>query len=258
MGFHYSDKLREEYHSEGLIILRDIIPPTLLSDLRQEADIARTIAREQHGAQAQRLQPVYKYEELNPQPFRDFLQLPDMQTVVQNILGKLHQPSEIMGILLEPKEHAWCTNWHRDWGHHLPNIPPERWEWALQQEYMFNQLNAALYDDGSLWAVPGSHHRTDTKEETTHFSSNPPEPPRLTPNMTETERERECLRYARSMPNATHIVLHAGDVAFYRAVGWHIGNYVPYLRRATLHDGYYCAEDLAWQKEMQALQQTKS
>jgi hypothetical protein len=57
------------------------------------------------------------------------------------------------------------------------------------------------------------------------------------------------------MPNAVHIVLQAGDVAFYRAVGWHIGNYVPYTRRATLHDGFYSADDLAWQAEMRLLQQ---
>lgn len=256
MAFQYSDRLREEYFSQGFTLLRDIIPPTLLSDLRKEAETARPLARERQGGQTQRLQPVYRYEELNHQPFRDFLNLPDMQKVVQNILGERHQPSEIMGILLEPKDHAWCTNWHRDWGHHIPQIPPERWEWALQQSFMFNQLNAALYDDGSLWAVPGSHQRGDTEEEIRCFPSNPPEPPRFTPDITEAERERVCLRYARSMPNATHIVLNAGDVAFYRAVGWHIGNYLPYHRRATLHDGYYCAEDVAWQKEMRALQQS--
>ena len=49
------------------------------------------------------------------------------------------------------------------------------------------------------------------------------------------------------MPGAVPVPLFAGDVAFYRACGWHIGNYVPYTRRATLHDGYYGPDDLAWQ-----------
>jgi hypothetical protein len=57
-----------------------------------------------------------------------------------------------------------------------------------------------------------------------------------------------CLEYARRMPGATQVVLCAGDVAFYRACGWHIGNYVPYVRRATLHDGYYGPEDWAWRE----------
>ena len=255
MAFHYSGSLREEYFQEGLTILRDIIPPALLHDLRLEAEKARTLARELHGSQAQRLQPIYHYPELNQKPFHDFLHLPDLQEVVQNILGKTHQPSKIMGILLEPQTQAWCTPWHRDWGHHIPNIPPERWQWALEQQQMFNQLNGALYDDASLWVVPKSHNRADIEEELAAFSANPPKPPELTPDMTEAERERICLRYVRSMPNAVHIVLQAGDVAFYRAVGWHIGNYVPYTHRATLHDGFYCADDLEWQEEMRLLQQ---
>jgi hypothetical protein len=55
--------------------------------------------------------------------------------------------------------------------------------------------------------------------------------------MTPEERELACREYARSMPGAVEVVLGAGDVAFYRAGGWHLGNYVPYARRATLHDG---------------------
>ena len=35
--------------------------------------------------------------------------------------------------------------------------------------------------------------------------------------------ERACQDYCRRMPGAAEIVLHAGDVAFYRASGWHLG-----------------------------------
>ena len=52
-----------------------------------------------------------------------------------------------------------------------------------------------------------------------------------------------CLSYTRQMPNAVQIVLCAGDIAFYRNSSWHIGNYVPYVKRATLHDGFYGEED---------------
>ena len=55
-----------------------------------------------------------------------------------------------------------------------------------------------------------------------------------------------CLAYTRAVPGAVNVVLAAGDVAFYRAVGWHTGNYVPYARRATLHDGFYGPDDHAW------------
>jgi hypothetical protein len=38
------------------------------------------------------------------------------------------------------------------------------------------------------------------------------------------------------MPGATQVHLRAGDFAMYRNSLWHIGSYVPYVKRATLHD----------------------
>ena len=111
---------------------------------------------------------------------------------------------------------------------------------------MHNQLNGALYDDHSLWVVPGSHNREDTAEERAAFPIVPPPGPALTDAMTPTERERACLEYSRKMPGAIPVVLFAGDVAFYRACQWHIGNYVPYTKRATLHDGFYGPADQEW------------
>ena len=255
MSFRYHDGLREEYQTTGLIVLRDLIPATLLTDLRGETDKARAIARREHGIQAQRLQPVYRYPEIDPRPFRDFLNLSELQKVVENVLSKEHRQSNIMGVLLEPTEEAWATNWHRDWAHHIRNLSVERFETVKQNLRMFNQLNGALYEDGSLWAVPYSHNRPDTSEELSVFPQNPPTNPPLTPELSPEERELVCLQYARSMPGAVQVPLGAGDVAFYRACMWHIGNYVPYRKRATLHDGFYCAEDLEWQKEMQMFQE---
>jgi hypothetical protein len=69
----------------------------------------------------------------------------------------------------------------------------------------------------------------------------------VSPKMSPEQRELACLHYTRQMPGAVPVTLGAGDVAFYRAVGWHIGNYVPYTKRATLHDGFYGLDDRAWQ-----------
>ena len=38
------------------------------------------------------------------------------------------------------------------------------------------------------------------------------------------------------MPGAVQLRLNAGDFALYRSSAWHLGNYVPYRKRATLHD----------------------
>jgi hypothetical protein len=247
MSFVYSEQHYDEYYGAGLTVLRGVIPHTLLTDLRREAEKARALAYKLHGPQAQRLQPVYKYEELSRQPFDDFHALEGMRMVVEKILGPEHAPSQIMGILFEPQQEPWCTHWHRDWGYNVPEMDMPAFFEAIQNPKLFNQFNGALYDDHCLWIVPHSHDREDLPAEQAAFSHIPPPPVDLTNCATVEERESRCLAYTRSIPGAVPVPLFSGDVAFYRACGWHIGNYVPYTRRATLHDGYYGPDDLAWQ-----------
>ena len=54
--------------------------------------------------------------------------------------------------------------------------------------------------------------------------------------LTPEKRERACRDYAESMPGSVQLHLAAGDFAVYRNSLWHLGNYVPYAKRATLHD----------------------
>ena len=86
------------------------------------------------------------------------------------------------------------------------------------------------------------------------FGGVPPASVDLSTATTGEEREVACQAYVRAMPGAVNVPLMAGDVAFYRACGWHIGNYVPYVRRATLHDGYYGPDDKAWREAVPAMQ----
>ena len=58
------------------------------------------------------------------------------------------------------------------------------------------------------------------------------------------------LEYCRSMPGAERLYLEAGDLALYRSTLWHIGNYVPYKKRATLHDNAMTPAFRAWIDEM--------
>jgi hypothetical protein len=192
---------------------------------------------------------VYRYPDPDPRPFRDFLALPELRRTVEAVLGPGHAESDIMGILFEPGEAAWATPWHREWGYNVPGIDLDAFFHAvLHEPGMFNQLNAALYEDHSLWVVPGSHDRPDTEAERGAFGGSVPPPgAALSAGMSPVERELACLAYTRRMPGAVQVALGAGDVAFYRAVGWHTGNYVPYTRRATLHDGFYGPGDRAWQ-----------
>jgi hypothetical protein len=255
MAFRYTPGHRDEYFESGLTVLKGLIPASLLGDLRHETDTAREIARQKQGGQAQRLQPVYAYDTIDPRPFRDFLTLQALRETVDKILGPDHAMTANMGVLLEPAEQAWCTNWHRDLGHHIANMDMALFHIWARNPRLFNQLNGALYDDHSLWIVPGSHDREDTPEERAAVGRIPAPGPLLTEAMSSAERELACTQYARLMPGAVQVVLQAGDVAFYRACGWHLGSYIPYTRRATLHDGFYGAEDVAVRdavREMQA------
>lgn len=253
--YRYTDASREEYLADGCTVLRGLIPSSLLADLRRETDIARDIARRQGGPQCQRLQPVYRYEELDQRPFRDFLALPELRRAVAGILGPEHRESDIMGVLLEPAERPWCTSWHRDWRDHGP-LPPGAWDRAARDYGMFNQLNGALYPDSSLWFVPGSHGRDDTDAERAAFGGVPAPGPALTDAMSNGEREAACLAYARRMPGAVQLHLEPGDVAFYRACAWHLGSYTPHAKRATLHDGFYGPADRQWQADVPAYRES--
>ena len=49
MAFHFQDSMVNEYLSEGYLIFRGIVPPSLLTDLRQEAEKARDLAHKLNG-----------------------------------------------------------------------------------------------------------------------------------------------------------------------------------------------------------------
>ena len=223
-----------------MIFLRGVIPPALLHDLRRETDKAREIARRLHGPQAQRLQPLAAYDELDQRAFRDFADLPALRTAVERLLGANHRATGHMGVLFEPAEHPWTTGWHRD-GYTLQHVVDD-----LDAYYhavtgslgMFNQLNAALYDDHSFWVVPGSHNRRDNEAEAVFAETLPIRFAQLPEEWPDERRELAINAYCRSLEGAQQIVLKAGDVAFYRNPAWHLGAYVPYVKRATLHEGY--------------------
>src|SRR5262249_6738114 len=107
----------------------------------------------------------------------------------------------------------------------------------------------ALYEDSSTWVVPGSHLRRDLPGEAQRFPDRPIREPVLDGKSSE-ERERVCLAYCQSMPSAVQLHLNAGDLALYRHTLWHIGNYVPYRKRATLHDIVDTAQYAAWRERV--------
>jgi hypothetical protein len=249
MAFIFSDRHLQEHQIHGYTVFRGIVPGSLVADLRRATDRARELARQAHGPQTQRLQPVGRYD-LDLKPFRDYLELPELCDAVARLLSPRHTTGSVdtMGVLVEPAELAWCTKWHRDNRDNAPYMDVAAWEAAFHDRDLFNQSNCALYQDDSLWVVPGSHLRKDTARERELFPDRPIPGPDLEGKCAE-EREAMGMAYARMLPGGAQVRLEAGDFCLYRNTLWHLGNYIPYCRRATLHDFVDTPEFVDWRRQ---------
>ncbi len=233
----------DRYLTQGYRIFRGIIPPTLLRDLRRQADLARALAHELNGPQTQRIQPLEQYEDrIDLQPFRDYVNLPALHDAIEELLGPgyTHAHLHIMGLLVEPAEHPWHCGWHRDG---VVEVPPEARTPELAAEMnefwhdlrVFNQVNCALYADACTWFVPGSHLRSfDVSGEVQSAGMEAMQTPPA--GLSDVEAERFYLQHCLDMPGAIQIHLNAGDFLLYRNLAWHTGLYLSYQPRATIHD----------------------
>lgn len=258
MSFHFCDQHIDDYYRLGYTIFRGIVPASLVEDLRRTVGEGVAIIRSRHGGQAQRFQPVGAFE-IDQKPFQDYAELPEIRNALERIVGQkefFYGHRDLMGVLIEPVDLPWCTNWHRDWRDHSLKFPIEEWNDMFQDIEFMNQVNCALYKDHCTWVVPGSHLRQNLQRELDLFPDRPVPGPELD-GKSYAEREylgaeREYLGrdYCRAMPGAQQLFLEAGDFALYRANMWHLGNYVPYSRRATLHDALLTPRSGAWRSRV--------
>ena len=233
----------DEYLANGYQIFRNIIPPSLLADLRCQADIARDLAHQLNGRQTQRIQPLDQYgDRIDLQPFRDYVELPALKDAVEALLGPgyTHGHLHVMGLLVEPLDHPWHCGWHRDGVVEVPIAGRDQEVRDAVDEVwhdlrIFNQVNCALYADSCTWFVAGSHLRSfdlPGEQQTTDDATlrNLPE------EYSTVDAERFYLEHCQQMPGAQPMHLNAGDFMIYRSHGWHTGLYLPYQPRATIHD----------------------
>jgi ectoine hydroxylase-related dioxygenase (phytanoyl-CoA dioxygenase family) len=244
--FQFSEQHIEEFQTHGFTVFRGIVPAKLIDELRAECDCAAELVRQQKGPNTQRFQPIDAFE-INQKPFEEFQSLEEVHDAVSRVLPMPWESSglHVMGVLLEPAQDAWCTSWHRDWRDNIKGLDLAAWEAQYQNLELFNQVNCALYEDSCTWVVPGSHLRRDTEAEFARFPTRPIAGPQLD-GLSAAEREVACLEYCQSMPGATRLFLDAGDYCLYRNSLWHLGNYIPYRKRATLHDGIMTKSFREW------------
>jgi len=246
MKFQVKENDILKYREDGYHIFPQVIPPLLLKDLRREAAKAQEIAWRVNGSQAQRLQPIDEYvDELDITPFKLFTEIDGLNEAIQKLTSTKHslKPTEGACLLFQPKDRPWSTEWHRDWRDHITDedfnahVGDERWEEILRDPDFFNQVNCPLFEDTSTWFVPGSHLRVENSEDEMRVYRSTTQEKLRDEESERTDEELElfCLNYCQAMPGAVQLVLNPGDFCLYRNTAWHIGNYVPYRRRMTLH-----------------------
>ena len=158
MGFRFHESMIRDYRTRGCVIFRQILPPSLIRDLRRAAAKAHVYAREKRGPQAQRLQPIANYG-IDMRPFHDYAEFPPLVDAVSRVLTPEHRiaNSELkrMGLLLEPEDQPWCTRWHRDL-RETSNVPDvEEFRRVNHDPLWFNQINCPLYEDNCTWVRAG-------------------------------------------------------------------------------------------------------
>jgi len=246
MGFRITEEDVRNYRELGYHVIRGVIPASLLHDLRREARKARDVAYRLSGPQAQRLQPLKDHAgEFDLRVFQRFNAIEGLAEAVQALTSPRHQlrPMEDSCLLLQPRDRPWSTEWHHDWRDHVLDadfhalVGEARWQEIGNNPDFFNQVNCPLFEDTSTWYVPGSHRRLrNSPAETAVFRSTTQEELRDEAGQRSNEElELFCLRYCQAMPGAVQLMLSPGDFLLYRNIGWHIGNYVPYRERLTLH-----------------------
>ena len=242
MAFSLSDAHIDEYHRHGMTVFRQILPTTLIRDLRRVTERGRALARERSGGQAQRLQPISAFE-LDAKPFEDYENLPELRDALRFVLSDRHTPAGLanMGVFYEPAEAPYCTQWHRDITADSHGVDAKEFRKLTNDPTFFVQVNCALYTDACTWVVPGSDGRPNVAGEAEAAANYP-----TLEGESNEERERRCLTYCQSMPGGVQLILEPGDYCLYRPNGWHIGSYTPYRRRETIHSSVWKPETHAW------------
>jgi hypothetical protein len=260
-SYKVSEQDIADYYRLGYIIFRRLLPASLIGDLRREAEKGLAIARNKLGPSAQRLQPVHDHEgELDLRPFRDYSELPALREALDQVFTPEHFVGGLkhhLGILYNPSDIPWTMSWHRDITLEKSRLEPEEFASLMLDWDAANQINCPLYEDSCTWFVPGSNLRTRDLPGELAVNSNPGSTRQMdlsakSPITDPVEKELYCHEYVRSMPGAVQFHLEPGDMAIYRPFGWHLGSYVPYKKRATIHDTLLTERFAQWHKEWSA------
>ena len=145
---------------------------------------------------------------IREQALVDALAHPQILDVIEALLGK-RLAYYLCTLLVSSERKPYHINWHRDFA---PDgeVPLGNLLSRLKNHV---QLNGALYDDETLYIVPGSHRR----------------------ELTEAERAVIQQTPKADMPDQLIVKLKAGDIVFYNSSILHKGYNIDASKRQTLH-----------------------
>ena len=227
---------RDQFLEEGYVILRQVIPPQQLAELRQAYELlverqkviwARE--REPHdppgGVWETSAQPRLNLEALASQidavtvSAVEIWLHENMQGVSSRLLGVEDAAVTQMMLMCNPvRDHETADHrgWHRDF--YPPHTAPLQGytDDILENGPRYVQWNLPLYDDSVLWVVPGSHVRFNTEAENAALNADASTP----------------------LPGAIQTHMAAGDGAAYILPLMHWGSRYNANMRRTIHGGF--------------------
>ena len=227
---------RDQFLEEGYVILRQVIPPHQMADLRRAYELLverqKAIWARERGPD----DPPGGVWETNAQPRLNLGALAghiDAQTVsaveiwlhenTQGVSSRLlgvedAAVTEMMLMCNPVRDHETADHrgWHRDF--YPPHTAPLQGynEDILENGPRYVQWNLPLYDDSVLWVVPGSHVRFNTDAENAALNKDASTP----------------------LPGAIQTHLAAGDGVAYILPLMHWGSRYNANMRRTIHGGF--------------------
>ena len=223
MTFTITPEQKQQYQTEGYLVLRDVVPSAQIQALRAaisdviDASIAGEIEDLVWIDKEQRL-PSRLSEILRPQmvrpAFAESLATGPYVAVAGQLLESPVRYS-LFGAIGGGGGYPYIQDWHRDL------VPTEVELPVLERGFPWMvQTNAPLYSDRYLTIIPGSHLRATTAAESAAYRANP----------------------AGDMPEQITVCTEPGDVAFYYPNLWHRGYNPTGEPRFTMHHAFWRAD----------------
>ena len=227
---------RDQFLEEGYVILRQVIPPHQMAELRQAYELLVERQKVIWAREREPHDPPGGVWETNAQPRLNLEALAsqidavtvsaveiwlheNMQGVSSRLLGVEDAAVTQMMLMCNPvRDHETADHrgWHRDF--YPPHTAPLQGytDDILENGPRYVQWNLPLYDDSVLWVVPGSHVRFNTEAENAALNADASTP----------------------LPGAIQTHMAAGDGAAYILPLMHWGSRYNANMRRTIHGGF--------------------